>query len=103
MPEQFTKEVRERLPIMSTDFRESGILTQRIDADAIDAALHHIDALEARVAVLAAALRQLHDNVDEYQRINSLGGHDNHDMVQARAALADAAGALDGPEGGSRG
>lgn len=41
---------------------------------------------------LYAALQMLHDNIDEYQRINHLHGHDNQDMRQARAALAKARG-----------
>jgi hypothetical protein len=36
---------------------------------------------------LVAALQSLHDNLAEYQRINNLGGYDNQDMQQARAAL----------------
>lgn len=40
---------------------------------------------------LVAALRQLHDNNAEYGRINNLGGYDNQDMKQARAALKLAA------------
>lgn len=39
------------------------------------------------------ALEALHDEIDEYQRINNLGGHDNHVMKQARAAIAKAKGA----------
>jgi hypothetical protein len=36
---------------------------------------------------MRAALQMLHDNTAEYQRINHLGGYDNHDMRVARAAL----------------
>lgn len=39
---------------------------------------------------LLAALALLHDNLAEYQRINHLGGYNNHDMVMARAAIAKA-------------
>ena len=39
---------------------------------------------------LLAALRQLHDNIAEYARINNLGGFDNQDMRMARAAIAKA-------------
>lgn len=39
---------------------------------------------------LVHALRLLHDNLAEYQRINQLGGYDNQDMQIARAALAKA-------------
>ena len=45
--------------------------------------------LERENGELRFALRGLHDDVDEYQRINHLGGHDNHWMVAARAALKD--------------
>jgi hypothetical protein len=43
--------------------------------------------LEAEREALRAALRMLHDDVAEYQRINHLGGYDNHVMRVARAAL----------------
>jgi hypothetical protein len=36
---------------------------------------------------LLAALRLLHDNLAEYQRINNIGGYENQDMQQARAAI----------------
>jgi hypothetical protein len=39
---------------------------------------------------LEAALRGLHDDIAEYQRINNLGGFDNHWMRAARAALSKA-------------
>ena len=51
-------------------------------------AADYIDALLRRLKEVEAALRGLHDDVDEYQRINHLGGHDNHWMVAARKALA---------------
>lgn len=41
---------------------------------------------------LLAALRLLHDNLAEYQRINNLGGYDNQDMQIALAAIAKAEG-----------
>lgn len=41
---------------------------------------------------LLEALQLLHDNLAEYQRINNLGGYENHDMKMARAALAKAKG-----------
>ena len=41
---------------------------------------------------MLAALRALHDNIAEYAKINNLGGFDNHDMRQARAAIAKAEG-----------
>lgn len=41
-------------------------------------------------AELLEALQLLHDDIDEYQRINNLGGHDNHCMKLARAAIAKA-------------
>jgi hypothetical protein len=41
---------------------------------------------------LYAALQMLHDDIAEYAKINNLGGFDNHDMRQARAALAKARG-----------
>ena len=37
---------------------------------------------------LRDALQALHDDVAEYQRINNIGGYDNHAMVQARTALS---------------
>ena len=40
-------------------------------------------------ARLREALQLLHDNLAEYQRINNLGGYDNHDMKMARAALRE--------------
>lgn len=39
---------------------------------------------------LLEALKMLHNNLAEYQRINNLGGSDNHDMKIARAAIAAA-------------
>lgn len=51
---------------------------------------------EANARLIAAApdllqaLKLLHDNLAEYQRINNLGGYNNHDMKMARAALAKA-------------
>ena len=53
---------------------------------------------EANAHLISAApelyrtLQQLHDNIAEYARINNLGGLDNQDMQQARAALAKARG-----------
>jgi hypothetical protein len=44
--------------------------------------------LERSCGELAAALQGLHDDIDDYQRINNLSGHDNHWMVIARATLA---------------
>ena len=44
--------------------------------------------LERENAALREALQLLHDNLAEYQRLNHLGGYDNQDMQQARAALA---------------
>lgn len=38
---------------------------------------------------LRAALRGLHDDVDDYQRVNNLSGHNNHWMVIARKALEE--------------
>lgn len=45
------------------------------------------DAIRAKAVELYQALRLLHDNLAEYQRINNLGGYDNHDMRMARAAM----------------
>ena len=42
---------------------------------------------------LLEALENLHANIAEYARINNLGGFDNQDMQQARAAIAKARGA----------
>lgn len=41
---------------------------------------------------LYEALKLLHDNLLEYNRINKLGGENNHDMRLARTALAKAKG-----------
>jgi len=41
---------------------------------------------------LLAALIALHDWIDEYAEINHLGGFDNHEMRQARAAIIKAEG-----------
>ena len=41
---------------------------------------------------LLEALENLHANIAEYARINNLGGFDNQDMQQARAAIAKARG-----------
>ena len=38
---------------------------------------------------LVDALRQLHDDIAEYAKINNLGGFNNHAMQAARAALAE--------------
>ena len=46
------------------------------------------DEARAEVERLRSALRGLHDDIVEYQRINHLGGYDNHWMLAARAALA---------------
>lgn len=48
--------------------------------------------LIAAAPELYAALRMLHDDVADYQRINQLGGFDNHAMKAARAAIAKAEG-----------
>lgn len=45
----------------------------------------------ARIERLEAALRALHDEMDEYQRINNLSAYNNHVMRQARAALGEKA------------
>jgi hypothetical protein len=50
-----------------------------------------VRAVNAHDALLNA-LRLLHDNLAEYQRLNNLGGYDNHDMVAARDAIAKAEG-----------
>jgi hypothetical protein len=46
------------------------------------------DEARAEVERMRGALRGLHDDIVEYQRINHLGGYDNHWMLAARAALA---------------
>ena len=57
----------------------------------IHAAEHatYVTVLEEQVREAAAALRGLHDDVDEYRRINNLGGHDNHWLVCARKVLKE--------------
>ena len=49
--------------------------------------------LMASAPELLFALQQLHDDMDEYQHINKLGGHDNHVLRVARDAIAKATGA----------
>ena len=51
-----------------------------------DAAAQRVALVKERDA-LRFALQGLHDDVAEYQRINHLGGYDNHWMKIARAAL----------------
>lgn len=46
--------------------------------------------LERDRSALLEALIFLHANQAEYQRINNIGGYDNHDMRMARAAIAKA-------------
>lgn len=48
--------------------------------------------LIAAAPELLEALENLHANIAEYARINNLGGFDNQDMQQARAAIAKAKG-----------
>ena len=56
------------------------------------------DETEANARLIAAApdlleaLKGLHDDLAEYQRINNIGGYDNHWMVAARAAIKKAEG-----------
>ena len=45
------------------------------------------DEARAEIERMRGALRGLHDDIVEYQRINHLGGYDNHWMLAARAAL----------------
>ena len=56
--------------------------------------LSHWEVCPAHAAApdLLVALQLLHDNLAEYQRINNIGGYDNADMTQARAAIALAMG-----------
>lgn len=53
------------------------------------ALLHDRDFLLKENEQLRTALRGLHDDVADYQRINNLGGYDNHWMVAAREALGE--------------
>ena len=55
-----------------------------------DVIIQERDEAIAEVERLRSALRGLHDDIVEYQRINHLGGYDNHWMLAARAALAAA-------------
>ena len=48
--------------------------------------------LIAAAPELLEALENLHANIAEYAQINNLGGFDNQDMQQARAAIAKAKG-----------
>ena len=54
------------------------------------------DASNARLIAAApdllAALKMLLADIEEYQRINSLGGEKKHSQVQARAAISAAEG-----------
>ena len=54
----------------------------------VDVITQERDKARAEVERLRSALRGLHDDIVEYQRINHLGGYDNHWMLAARAALA---------------
>ena len=54
----------------------------------VDIITQERDEARAEVERLRSALRGLHDDIVEYQRINHLGGYDNHWMLAARAALA---------------
>ena len=54
----------------------------------VDVITQERDEAIAEVERLRSALRGLHDDIVEYQRINHLGGYDNHWMLAARAALA---------------
>ena len=56
----------------------------------VDVITQERDEAIAEVERLRSALRGLHDDIVEYQRINHLGGYDNHWMLAARAALAAA-------------
>lgn len=58
-----------------------------------DVALHTANAnMIAAAPDLYAALEMLLADIEEYQRINQLGGENNHAQVLARAALAKAEG-----------
>lgn len=50
--------------------------------------LAHIKVQDAEITRLRKALQMLHDDVADYQRINKLGGYDNHCMKLARVTLA---------------
>ena len=54
----------------------------------VDVITQERDEAIAEVERLRSALRGLHDDIVEYQRINHLGGYDNHWMLAAREALA---------------
>ena len=54
----------------------------------VDIITQERDEARAEIERLRSALRGLHDDIVEYQRINHLGGYDNHWMLAARAALA---------------
>lgn len=81
---------------VSTDWSVVGFLTTVADCR-IGGANRDTQTANARLISAAPdmleALEALHDEIDEYQRINNLGGHDNHVMKQARAAIAKAKGA----------
>jgi len=54
----------------------------------VDVITQERDEARAEVERMRGALRGLHDDIVEYQRINHLGGYDNHWMLAAREALA---------------
>ena len=54
-----------------------------------DDLLDRITALEAERDALREGLKGLYEDVLEYQRINNLGGYDNHWMKIARALLKE--------------
>jgi len=57
-------------------------------AGRVIAAEDGFDYVKAERDRLREALQGLHDDCADYQRINNLGGYDNHWMKAARAALA---------------
>ena len=56
----------------------------------VDVITQERDEARAEIERLRSALRGLHDDIVEYQRINHLGGYDNHWMRAARAILLNA-------------
>ena len=49
---------------------------------------NEITELQAHINDLREALKSLHDDIAEYQKLNNIGGYENQCMKQARQALA---------------
>ena len=71
----------------------SGLLLARWIREALtDARSDALTEAQGEIARLREALTMLLADIEEYQRINHLGGENNHSQVMARAALSAARG-----------